>query len=227
MKYGKRERVTGIVILAALAVIFLPMLFSEPAPRGEGPEPVLTVEQPIDLPRNSVSSPSSPLPNDAEITHNERRSSQVTQTSQLIPSQRDDEPSRPAQRSAPPAQGTSTGSASSRSNEASKTPSKASSAAPQDPIMAAALRGSNSLPATAKNGDWAVQAGSFGEPGNADRLIAQLKEQGFSAYKKPRGNLNTVFVGPFSSSEQGEKARVQLQQKANIKGLVVRRKDNE
>ena len=35
MKYGMRERLSGAVILIALAVIFVPMLFDEPAPRSE------------------------------------------------------------------------------------------------------------------------------------------------------------------------------------------------
>lgn len=238
MKYGMRERVSGIIILAALAVIFLPMLFSAPAPRGEGPEPILTVEQPIDLPQNSVSSPASPLSGGSD-EQNERRASErqgspMTQSSQLIPSQRAQEPPRTAQGT--PGAATAQKPASqppARSSSANGSSGANKSAAPdEDPIMAAAMRGSSSprtasAPSSSQGGDWAVQAGSFGEAGNADRLVAQLKEQGFAAYKQPRGSLNIVFVGPFSSSEQGEQARAQLQQKANIKGLVVRRKDNE
>ena len=33
MKYGKRERISGAVILLALGVIFIPMLFDEPPAR--------------------------------------------------------------------------------------------------------------------------------------------------------------------------------------------------
>lgn len=93
--------------------------------------------------------------------------------------------------------------------------------------MAAANRNSHSAPQASASGGWAVQAGSFGQPGNADRLIEQLKSLGFSAYKQPRGELNTVYVGPFGSTEESEQARSALQEKANIKGLIVRREGGQ
>ena len=93
--------------------------------------------------------------------------------------------------------------------------------------MAAVNRNSRSASQPSGSGGWAVQAGSFGQPGNADRLIQQLESQGFSAYKQPRGELNTVYVGPFSSTEESERARAELQEKANIKGLIVRREGGQ
>ncbi|BBI50762.1 hypothetical protein HORIV_31830 [Vreelandella olivaria] len=39
MKYGKTERISGIVILLALLAIFVPWLMSDPAPREERPQP--------------------------------------------------------------------------------------------------------------------------------------------------------------------------------------------
>ena len=60
MKYGMRERISGAIILVALAVIFLPMLFDEPTPRSERPEPVLTIEQPIPVDQRDVEAPTPP-----------------------------------------------------------------------------------------------------------------------------------------------------------------------
>ncbi|WP_276204954.1 hypothetical protein [Kushneria phosphatilytica] len=34
MKYGKRERIVGAIIIIAIAVIVLPMLFGKPATRS-------------------------------------------------------------------------------------------------------------------------------------------------------------------------------------------------
>ena len=48
MKYGWRERISGAVILVALGAIFVPMLFDDPEPRQQGPEPVMVIEQPVD-----------------------------------------------------------------------------------------------------------------------------------------------------------------------------------
>ena len=39
MKYGKTERISGIVILLALLAIVVPWLMSDPAPREERPLP--------------------------------------------------------------------------------------------------------------------------------------------------------------------------------------------
>ncbi|EWH00444.1 SPOR domain-containing protein, partial [Halomonas sp. BC04] len=72
-------------------------------------------------------------------------------------------------------------------------------------------------------GEWAVQVGSFGEPGNAERLHAQLEEQGFSVYSRRRdNNMTTVYVGPYDSSESGERAMAELKEQANLQGLLVR-----
>ncbi|ANF57800.1 SPOR domain-containing protein [Halotalea alkalilenta] len=112
------------------------------------------------------------------------------------------------------------------------------SLASSDPIMAAANRhrgdsgasspsaGSSSSAAAPSSGNWSVQAGSFGQGANADRLVEQLRGLGFDAYKISRGANSVVMVGPFQSSEAGESARQQLQQRANINGFVVRNTGN-
>ncbi|WP_444677416.1 SPOR domain-containing protein [Halomonas sp. E19] len=76
---------------------------------------------------------------------------------------------------------------------------------------------------TAASGEWAVQVGSFGEAGNAERLQARLREEGFSAYSRRRdNNMTTVYVGPYASSEAGERAMTELKERANLQGLLVR-----
>ncbi len=60
MKYGMRERVSGAVILLALGVIFIPMLFDDPPAREDRPEPVLTIEQPVEVEQTPVQEPQRP-----------------------------------------------------------------------------------------------------------------------------------------------------------------------
>ena len=60
MKYGKTERISGIVILVALAIILLPWLMSEPEPRADRQQPSFTIERPIDVPRREVVAPEQP-----------------------------------------------------------------------------------------------------------------------------------------------------------------------
>ena len=220
MKYGMRERISGAVILVALGVIFIPMLFDEPPSREEQPEPVLTIEQPIEIERTPVAEPERP--------------SSLGQIQ--MPGTREG-PKRPM---TPPAEP--------EPQEAGSSPAPAEPAQPSsvqpvaapetrsDPIADLARQSEQRRKAqqaqeegsVAANGEWAVQVGSFGEPGNAERLEAKLDEQGFNAFRQPRSNdLTTVYVGPFTSSEAGERVRAELKEKANIQGLLVRMEEGE
>ncbi|HET8791548.1 MAG TPA: SPOR domain-containing protein [Modicisalibacter sp.] len=224
MKYGMRERISGAVILLALAVIFIPMLFDDPPERDERPEPVLTIEQPIDIERQPVEEPEppaslsdrqqpQPLPPEAQLP--------MTQA----PTPRAEQPVQPQPEPAPEP----------RSAEADIESEPESEARPEqtqaiDPIaeLTSEAEQPSGMPPVAENGDWAVQVGSFGEPGNAERLEKQLDDQGFTAYRLPRDNdLTTVYVGPFGSSEAGEQARTVLKEKVNIQGLLIRIQEGE
>ena len=69
---------------------------------------------------------------------------------------------------------------------------------------------------------WSVQAGSFGNADNAQRLLNRLSQGGFKAYTLRRDPNTVVLVGPFSSSQAAEETRTQLQQRTGTNGLVVR-----
>lgn len=214
MKYGMRERLSGGLILVALGVIFVPMLFDEPAPREERPRPVLTIEQPIEVDRNPVAEPAPPasLEGELEGERDDGESSSSLGVTALPEATIADETDESPEVAAIP------------EPQATPEPEPAPSEPAADPIAElaqAAQSGGDSRPPAV--GDWAVQAGSFGEPANAERLERQLGEQGFNAYRRPRDNgLTTVYVGPFESSEAGERARGELKEKANIQGLLIR-----
>ncbi|WP_043532425.1 SPOR domain-containing protein [Litchfieldella xinjiangensis] len=234
MKYGMRERLSGAVIVIALGVIFIPMLFDEPAPREERPRPVLTIEQPIEVERRSVPEPEPPTSlgdiRPPQPLVNSRGSLEVAEPEQDAPAA-EATPSEASGSSSSQSPGEAASRAAPEPNEQapSQAPSREQPPA-QDPIADLARaaeererqsQSSNNPTATA--GDWAVQAGSFGEPANAERLESQLRELGFDAYRRQReGGLTSVYVGPFSSSDAGEQARGQLKERANIQGLLVR-----
>lgn len=131
-------------------------------------------------------------------------------------------PSKPAARPAEPA---------ARPQASTQQPAKLAS---KDPIMAAAGQqparpaapakpaASAPAPLNAPAEGWSVQAGSFGNADNAQRLVQRLSENGFKAYTLKRAGNVVVMVGPFSSSQAGEQARTELQQRASINGFVVR-----
>ncbi|PMR68207.1 acetyl-CoA carboxylase subunit beta [Halomonas heilongjiangensis] len=233
MKYGMRERLSGAVILIALAVIFVPMLFDEPAPRSERPQPVLTIEQPVDVERRDVPDPQPPaslgqIQSPSGVTPRESGEDEAAVPGderggvEASPEEVDAEPSEQvmAEAVAPPAA------------EPAREPVVdadpiAELARAADQRLAESAGRSESADAAptpaAATGEWAVQVGSFGEPANAERLEAQLGEQGFTAFSRPRdNNLTTVYVGPYDSSEAGERAMGELKERANLQGLLVR-----
>lgn len=222
MKYGLRERVSGAVIIVALAVIFVPMLFDEPTPREERPQPVMTIDQPIEVERTSVPDPEPP-----ESLGNGGQSQSLVDSSG----------SREA------VEGTEQRDASEAAQEVVEVPriEPADEEAPPevrpevtDPIAEMTRSGESggdaesASEAPPASGGWTVQAGSFGQSANAERLERELEEQGFEAYRRQRdGGLTSVYVGPFESSEAGERARTELKERANIQGLLVRIREDE
>lgn len=206
MKYGWRERVSGAVILVALAVIFVPMLFDDPPPRSDRPQPVLTIEQPVEVERREVEEPQPPASLDERglpqaIEESRQPSDEEMPAGEVASESPQPDPIAELARAAD--QRLSQESASS-----AEAPQPAATQAPQPAAPA---------------GEWAVQVGSFGEPANAERLQVQLREQGFNAYSRPRdNNLTSVYVGPYASSEAGERALDELKSRANLQGLLVR-----
>lgn len=220
MKYGMRERLSGAVILIALAVIFVPMLFDEPAPRDDRPEPVLSIDAPIDVERHDVPEPVPP----ASLSGSAPSDEVPEPAPRLSP---DDQASPEPVVTADP------------TGMAGESPAEEPAAEPAiDPIAELARAADQRLAETSSasgqadaeevepavaEGEWAVQVGSFGEPANVERLLSQLRDEGFSAYSRPRGNdLTTVYVGPFASSEAGERAVAEVKTRINLQGLLVR-----
>ncbi|SDG49684.1 DedD protein [Onishia taeanensis] len=240
MKYGMRERISGAIILLALAVIFLPMLFDDPVSRDERPQPMLSIEAPLDVERVDVDDPQPPsrLDETSSDRATDESDSQGSTAAVTAPAQSDatggsDDAEAPQESAVAPAQPStdsdSEGSTSVASGESSAAPQAASDPGQADnagneqsadPIAELARAAEAKR---AASGDWSVQAGSFGEPGNAERLAKKLESQGFSVFSRPRGNdLTAVYVGPYASAEEGERARSELKAKANLQGLVVR-----
>lgn len=220
MKYGMRERISGAIILVALAVIFLPMLLDEPTPRSERPEPVLTIEQPIPVDQRDVDSPEPPA--NLENDTGDDRVVEPATGAQLGQSEAD----ASSQPGASQPEASDDGEASGEAEVANDDPIAAiaeqfaSSEAQRD-------TGDNEASSTsdspAPQDGWAVQVGSFGQADNATRLVEKLSSQGFDAYQRPRENdLTTVYVGPFGTSDEGERVRTELKEDANIQGLLIR-----
>ena len=73
-------------------------------------------------------------------------------------------------------------------------------------------------------GMWAVQLGSFGNQENAERLVSELRKQGFAAFRSKlttnSGELHRVRIGPQEDRDRAEDMAAQLQ-RAGHQGQVV------
>lgn len=231
MKYGMRERLSGAVILIALAVIFVPMLFDDPAPRSERPQPVMTIEQPVEVERRDVPDPEPP----ASLGQIQSPSG-VSSSRQEAPDERvepEAEQAVEAVAESPSAEASGDESTETGTDGASETREAPS----EDPIAELARAADERMSGEAEQaareqtepaeaapeGEWAVQVGSFGESANAERLESNLAAQGLPVYRRVRDNgLTTVFVGPYATSREAEEVMAELKAEANLQGLLVR-----
>lgn len=250
MKYGKTERISGVVILLALAAILIPWLMSEPAPRDEPPQPSFTIEEPVDVERHDVAAPEKPESVKATRAADDDATadSAVNVAGDEAETVIDTAPIESATGTADTTDDATAGDDAAEVVPASPEPSgseKATDTADRqdanqqdagqqqadqqsqkendsDPIAALMEQGDD-MPRAVDGGDWAVQVGSFGQADNARRLKQELEDKGFSVYTRARDNdLTTVLVGPFARSKDGEAAMSLIKQRANQQGLLIR-----
>ena len=98
-------------------------------------------------------------------------------------------------------------------------------AAKAEPVAATAgAEPAGETPAASATGMWAVQLGSFSDQGNAERLAADLRSQGYAAFLSRRETsatlLHRVRVGPQENRESAERIASQLERNGH-KGQVV------
>ncbi|HEK1686266.1 TPA: SPOR domain-containing protein [Pseudomonas putida] len=215
---GMKQRMVGALVLVALAVIFLPMLFTREDEmrqvRVEAPqapampslpdvkvEPV-QVPEPQALPDPSeqppvvvdestapVSAPSQP------ITPSPSQVAQVPVTKSPAPAPAAKAEARPVQ----PA-----------------TPAPAATASASKPAAASKIDG-NGLPVS-----WSIQLASLSNRAGADNLQKTLRSQGYNAYIRSADGMNRVFVGPLIERAEAERLRDVINRQQNLKGIVVR-----
>jgi DedD protein len=201
-----KQRMVGALVLIAIAVIFLPMLFSRQdearrvqveapaAPQAPGAQAIkvdpVSVAEPQVLPQE-------PVPTDEELTP-----SKQPPVMPIAPA-----PSKPVAPAAPVA----------KAAPVSKpAPAPAPVQAPQ-PVAEPSRVDANSLSIT-----WAVQLASLSNRANADNLQKTLRAQGYNAYIRTSDGVNRVFVGPVIERAEADRLRDQLGKQQKLNGIVVR-----
>ncbi|WP_024619442.1 SPOR domain-containing protein [Pseudomonas kilonensis] len=211
-----KQRMVGALVLVALAVIFLPMLFSRQdeqrqvtvdapaAPQAPSVPPVQV--EPVVVPEPQAL-PQEPVPSDEELA---------------------EQPAVPSTPIAPaPAPATPAPAAPSKPTVA-PVPVPATPAikpAPSQPITAAPTKPDTTQSRVDANGlsvSWSVQLASLTSRESAENLQKTLRSQGYNAYIRSADGKNRVFVGPLIERAEADRLRDLLSRQQNLKGFVVR-----
>ncbi|HHJ1300019.1 TPA: SPOR domain-containing protein [Pseudomonas sp. H2] len=207
---GMKQRMVGALVLVALAVIFLPMLFTREDEmrqvRVEAPQapampslPEVKVE-PVAVPEPQVIPEE---PQQPPVVIDEATAPASTPSQPITPS-----PQTQAQAAKPsvPAQKVET--------KPAAAPAPALAAA--KPVVPSKID-VNGLPVS-----WSIQLASLSNRAGAESLQQTLRSQGYNAYIRSAGGMNRVYVGPLIERAEAERVRDAINRKHSLKGFVVR-----
>lgn len=205
---GLKQRIVGALVLLALAIIFLPMLFSRqdesrhvvvdaPAMPQAPAAPQANLD-PVEVPEPQ------PVPED-EVPPVEPVESPEVATAPIQPPADAVAPVKPVQ---PPAQPIT----------ALPKPATAQPSTAPAPVAPETKRlDANNLPVS-----WSIQLASLSSRPGAEELQKKLRSQGYNAYIRNAEGMNRVFVGPLIERAEADRLRDQLNRQHKLKGFVVR-----
>lgn len=193
---GFKQRILGALVLAALAVIFLPTLFDREGARyinATSQIPPAPEVQPIEIAQPQPVADAAPAPAPDEAFQPEV----VEQDSSLPP----EEPEKVAE-------------------VAEKQPEKTAQPKTVQKDSSPVLDGAG-LPVS-----WVVQVASYRDAGRAEKLRSQLMDDGYKAYTREvttdKGRFVRVFVGPKVSKSDAQAVKRELDQLLKAQTLVLR-----
>ncbi|AZE56341.1 Septum-associated cell division protein DedD [Pseudomonas synxantha] len=205
-----KQRMVGALVLVALAVIFLPMLFSRqdeqrqvvveaPAAPQAPVVPQVQVE-PVVVPEPQALPAEEPVPTDEEVAAQEA-------------------PSMPVQPSVPVVKPTPAPPVAAKPAAPAPAPKPVAPqpAAPGKPDVVQSRIDPNGLPIS-----WSIQLASLANRESADALQKKLRAQGYNAYIRSADGKNRVFVGPLIERAEADRLRDLLGRQQNLNGFVVR-----
>ncbi|HEF4758218.1 TPA: SPOR domain-containing protein [Pseudomonas putida] len=212
-----KQRMVGALVLVALAVIFLPMLFSRqdeqrqvtveaPAAPQAPAMPQVQVE-PVVVPEPQAL-PQEPVPSDEDVAQ-EVPAAPAVPAVPAVPA-----PAPAAKPVTPPP-------------APAPVPALAAkpATAPAQPITAAPGKPDTTQSRVDANGlsvSWSVQLASLSSRESAEKLQKTLRSQGYNAYIRSADGKNRVYVGPLIERAEADRLRDLLNRQQNLKGFVVR-----
>ena len=215
MDLSLKQRLLGAVVLIALAVIFVPMLLSGPAPQQSSETVNLAIPPAPDREfQNRV------LPVDPAVKNDATTTPAAPAVVANAPLATVETPPRPAEIPQPTVAIPEAATASEPKPAAAAPTPKAESPKP-----------AANEPGRAANGRFYVHLGVYAASKNADDLVASLKQGGFPAFAEAseyQGKpAERVRVGPYEDRAAAEAARLRIKQvKPSVPGSVLQLADD-
>ncbi|WP_063913801.1 SPOR domain-containing protein [Pseudomonas sp. p21] len=214
---GMKQRMVGALVLVALAVIFLPMLFTREDEmrqvRVEAPQaPAMP-----SLPEVKVEPVAVPEP---QAIAQEPQQPPVVVDESTAPASTPSQPIEPSPQTQPQAQ---VQPAKPQAPVARVEPKPVTTPAPAEPVAKPAAPATpskidvNGLPVS-----WSIQLASLSNRAGAEKLQQTLRSQGYNAYIRSAGGMNRVYVGPLIERAEAERVRDAINRQNSLKGFVVR-----
>ncbi len=216
-----KQRMVGAIVLVALAVIFIPMLLEDKEP------PVDAVKLEKQIPPE----PSTDYRTDLIPTEKAAEEAAIdSRTTMEIPLETITEPERPDALPGEEAELEATAIEEARREEwviveeKPETPTE-STEADEPAVNTEAPTVVEMPPATPVGKGWTIQAGSFGQKPNAEKLMANLKLKGMPAYlseiKVQDKTLYRVRIGPIESKQKAEQQLREVEANFKLKGAIL------
>ncbi|WEK29557.1 MAG: SPOR domain-containing protein [Candidatus Pseudomonas phytovorans] len=206
---GMKQRMVGALVLVALAVIFLPMLFTREdemrqvhveAPQAPAMPSLPEVKVgPVAVPEPQAIAEE---PQQPPVVVDESTAPAATPSQPITPSPQTQAQVQPARPQAPA--------------PAPAPKVEAKPAATPAPAASSKID-VNGLPVS-----WSIQLASLSNRAGAEKLQQALRSQGYNAYIRAAGGMNRVYVGPLIERAEAERTRDAINRKNSLKGFVVR-----
>ncbi|MDE3735168.1 SPOR domain-containing protein [Pseudomonas resinovorans] len=212
---GLKQRIVGALVLVALAVIFLPMLFSRedelrqvvveapPMPKAPDMPPVELEQVQVPEPQALPQEPVPPLePTGDALASDVSAAQDVAPVAPAPPAV----PAAPAPAPAP-----------AQPQVQAKTPAPSPAPAVAHVKTEEKRLDVNGLPVS-----WSIQLASLSSRSSAENLQKNLRTQGYNAYIRSVEGMNRVFVGPVIERAEANRLRDQLARQQKLNGFIVR-----
>ncbi|MGC3892706.1 SPOR domain-containing protein [Pseudomonas urmiensis] len=215
---GMKQRMVGALVLVALAVIFLPMLFTREdemrqvqvdAPQAPAMPSLPQVQvETIQVPEQQ---PVTDMSEQPPVVVDESTAPASTPSQPIAPV-----PSAAPQAQAPAVKPVAPAPAAKVETRPAATPAPAPAASAAKPVAPSKID-ANGLPVS-----WSIQLASLSNRTGADNLQKTLRSQGYNAYIRSADGMNRVYVGPLIERAEAERLRDVINRQHKLKGFVVR-----